>query len=101
MLLAKAKQREREEERASTSSAPNANNKRSLNSVVAADPNSPTQPLRRDSRLGKYFEYDLSKMANPKGGFLVEDGKEVDEQARSKEKQRERERAKQTLEPGE
>jgi DNA-repair protein complementing XP-A cells len=38
-------------------------------------------------------------MANSKGGFLVDDGKEVDEELRKKELQRERERAKQNLEP--
>jgi DNA-repair protein complementing XP-A cells len=86
----------------SSSSAPNTNNKRPLNSVVSSDSKSPTapQPLKRDSRLGKYFDYDLSKMANSKGGFLVEDDQEVDEQQRAKEMQREKERAKQNLEPG-
>lgn len=68
--------------------------------------NSPTAPkseakLRRDSRLGKYFEYDLSKMVNSKGGFLVEDDKEVDADLRAKEKERERQRAMQNLEPRE
>lgn len=67
--------------------------------------NSPTAPgpsrLKRDSRLGNYFEYDLSKMVNSKGGFLVEDGKEVDEDLRRKEKERERERAMRNLEPRE
>jgi DNA-repair protein complementing XP-A cells len=100
MHVAKAKQREREEQHASSSSAPNANNKRTLNSVVPADSHSATAPLKRDSRLGKYFDYDLSKMANSKGGFLVDDGKEIDDQRRAKELQRERERAKQSLEPG-
>ena len=57
------------------------------------------RPLRRDARLGKYFEYDLSKMVNSKGGFLVEDEKEVTEDLRAKERERERERAMQTLEP--
>lgn len=55
--------------------------------------------MKRDSRLGKYFDYDLSKMTNSKGGFLVEDGKEVDEDLRAKEKERERQRAQQNLEP--
>jgi DNA-repair protein complementing XP-A cells len=53
----------------------------------------------RDSRLGKYFDYDLSKMVNSKGGFLVEDDKEVDGDMRRKEKERERQRALQTLDP--
>ncbi|CAL1696436.1 unnamed protein product [Somion occarium] len=101
-LKAKAKQREREAP-ASSSSAPNGNNKRPLQ-VVSAASGSPTAPktqgkLKRDSRLGTYFEYDLSKMVNTKGGFLVEDGKEVDEDMRRKEKERERQRAVQSLEP--
>jgi DNA-repair protein complementing XP-A cells len=65
---------------------------------VSTSPTAP-KPLKRDSRLGKYFEYDLSKMVNSKGGFLVEDGKEVDEDSRVKERERERQRAMQNLEP--
>lgn len=38
-------------------------------------------------------------MVNSKGGFLVEDGKEVDEDSRVKERERERQRAMQNLEP--
>ncbi|KAL4069450.1 XPA protein C-terminus-domain-containing protein [Scleroderma citrinum] len=38
-------------------------------------------------------------MVNSKGGFLVEDGKEVDEDLRAKERERERERAMQNTEP--
>ncbi|KAI0702466.1 thioesterase-like superfamily-domain-containing protein [Cytidiella melzeri] len=101
-LKAKAKQREREHA-ASSSSALNPNKKRPLE-VVAASSTSPTAPkpeakLRRDSRLGKYFEYDLSKMVNSKGGFLLEDDKEADAELRAKERERERERAKKALEP--
>ncbi|KAI0762648.1 thioesterase-like superfamily-domain-containing protein [Fomes fomentarius] len=101
-LKAKARQREREEQ-TSSSTFTNANGKRPLGVVPAAS-TSPTAPkppakLKRDSRLGKYFEYDLSKMVNTKGGFLVEDGKEVDEELRAKEKERERQRAVQNLEP--
>ncbi|KAI0828373.1 hypothetical protein BC628DRAFT_1409414 [Trametes gibbosa] len=83
-LKAKARQREREAQ-TSAASTTNANGKRAMGV--------------RDSRLGKYFEYDLSKMVNSKGGFLVEDGKEIDEEVRAKEKERERQRAKQNLEP--
>lgn len=99
---AKARQREREEQ-ASSSFSVNANGKRPLG-VTTATSTSPTKPipkLKRDSRLGKYFEYDLSKMVNSKGGFLVEDDKEVDEDLRAKEKERERQRAQQSTEPGE
>ncbi len=46
--------------------------------------------------LGTYFEYDLSKMVNSKGGFLVEDDKDADEEVRRKEKERERQRASRT-----
>ena len=98
--VAKARQREREEQ-ASSSSSTNVNGKRPLG-VTPATSTSPTKPgkLKRDSRLGKYFEYDLSKMVNSKGGFLVEDDKEVDEDLRAKEKERERQRAQQSAEPG-
>lgn len=103
-MLAKANQRQREQE-ASTSTSFNSNHKRPLG-VTPASSNSPTgpneasgKPLRRDSRLGKYFEYDLSKMVNSKGGFLLEDGQEVDDTVRRKEKERERQRAMQNLEP--
>lgn len=79
------------------------NNKRQLE-VIPASSTSPTAPkpeakLRRDSRLGKYFDYDLSKMVNSKGGFLVEDDKEADAELKMRERERERERARQTLEP--
>lgn len=104
-LKAKANQRQREEEQ-SASSVPNSNNKRPL-AVVPATSNSPTapgpsksKPLHRDARLGKYFEYDLSKMANSKGGFLIEDDKEVDEDMLRKEKERELQRIKKNMEPG-
>ncbi|TCD70085.1 hypothetical protein EIP91_005067 [Steccherinum ochraceum] len=101
-LRAKARQREKEQT-TSTSSATNTNNKRPLG-VTPDTSKSPTTSktdgkLRRDSRLGKYFDYDLSKMVNSKGGFLVEDGKEVDEELRAKEKERERQRARQNLDP--
>lgn len=49
--------------------------------------------------MGKYIEYDLSKMVNRKGGFLVEDGKEIDEETRRKEQLREQQRAKQSFDP--
>lgn len=105
-LKAKALQREREQNAASTST-PNANNKRPIG-VTPANSTSPTapgpqkfksRPLQRDSRLGTYFEYDLSKMVNSKGGFLVQDGSEIDEDMLRKEKERERERTLQAQEP--
>jgi DNA-repair protein complementing XP-A cells len=51
-------------------------------------------PLPRDSRLGKYFEYDLSKLHNSRGGFLTKEDEEGDriktvvELARAKERER-------------
>jgi DNA-repair protein complementing XP-A cells len=87
---------------------PNPNNKRPL-SVVPATSGSPTGPsnnnnaggdkLRRDARLGKYFDYDLSKMVNSKGGFLVEENREADDDLKTKKREREREKAMQSLEP--
>lgn len=110
-LKAKAKLREREAARAesSTSAADrNTNNKRPLQ-VVPAESKSPTAPsrsgashsapLKRDSRLGTYFEYDLSKMVNSKGGFLVEDLGASDERIKLLEKQRADQRAAQKLDP--
>jgi DNA-repair protein complementing XP-A cells len=103
---AKAKQREKD---ASTvaSSVRNANSKRPL-SVVPAVSGSPTaapskkagnDKLQRDARLGKYFDYDLSKMVNSKGGFLVEDDKEVNDDPKVKERERQRQRAMQSVDP--
>lgn len=104
IIIAKAQQRQKETA-SSSSSLPNLNNKRPL-AVVPATSTSPTGPsrqqqqkLKRDTRLGKYFDYDLSKMVNSKGGFLVEDDKEVDEVHKAKEKERERQRAVQNLDP--
>lgn len=84
----------------------NPNNKRPL-TVVPAASGSPTGPsnnaggdkLRRDARLGKYFDYDLSKMVNSKGGFLVEEDKTADDDSKTKKRERERERAMQSLDP--
>lgn len=95
-LKAKARHRARQQE-ASSSSTPNANQKRPLETTSGTP--GPLKPLKRDSRLGSYFEYDLSKMVNSKGGFLVEDGKGADEELKAKERERERERAMQNVEP--
>src|SRR5258705_4989943 len=95
-ISAKAAQREKEQQ-ASTSYSSNLNNKRPLNATPAGH-GSPTQPnassskpLKRDSRLGTYFEYDLSKMVNTKGGFLANDGGEADEDVQRKERDKKRE----------
>lgn len=110
-LKAKAKLREREAlqaESSSSASSRNLNNKRPLQ-VTPADSTSPTAPprpesskqapLKRDSRLGNYFEYDLSKMVNSKGGFLIEDLGAGDERIKLLEKQRADQRAAQKLDP--
>ncbi|KAH9046487.1 XPA protein C-terminus-domain-containing protein [Lactarius hengduanensis] len=106
-LRAKARQQEKDAS-AVASSVRNANGKRPLPVVLAASGGSPTAAskkpppagkLQRDSRLGKYFDYDLSKMVNSKGGFLVEDDKEADDDLKSKERERERQRAMQNLDP--
>ena len=92
--IAKAAQRQRESE-ASSSSTVNPNNKRSLAPACSGQElpltsvASSSKPLKRDSRLGTYFEYDLSKMVNSKGGFLVDDGGNVDVDLIRKEKERE------------
>ncbi|KIL71017.1 hypothetical protein M378DRAFT_66277 [Amanita muscaria Koide BX008] len=101
-LRAKVRQREKEQELQASSSR-NAHSKRPIG-ITPVSSTSPTrpgkpQPLKRDSRLGTYFEYDLSKMVNSKGGFLVDDGKEVDDAVLRKEKMRERQRMMQNLEP--
>jgi len=99
-LRAKARQRERDAAAASSSNQLNNNNKRPME-TIPAESRSPTlpKPLKRDSRLGKYFDYDLSKMVNSKGGFLVEDDKEITENQRALERQREREKAMGNLDP--
>lgn len=51
-------------------------------------------PLERDSRLGNYFEYDLSKMVNSRGGFLLDDDEGLGERAAiEKKRKEEREKA--------
>ncbi|WVO14578.1 DNA repair protein [Cryptococcus depauperatus] len=58
-------------------------------------------PLRRDPSLGKYFEYDLSKMKNSRGGFLTEDDLNADRIKTVTELARERERQLQQIQEGE
>jgi DNA-repair protein complementing XP-A cells len=70
--------------------------------AAAKDLKEAPAPLARDSRLGKYFEYDLSKLHNSKGGFLTEeDGDERQKLiAIQREKARERARIAAGEEPG-
>lgn len=81
-----------------------ANSRNMVEAQQAANAESQNGPLRRDPRLGKYFEYDLSKLHNSRGGFLTvedEEGeiKTVVELARVKE--REKQMMREGEEPGE
>ncbi|KAH7340308.1 XPA protein C-terminus-domain-containing protein [Rhizoctonia solani] len=108
-LKAKAKLRAQAESEGKIASISNTNGKRGL--VVtegeSTSPKKKTQdlkdsnaPLKRDSRLmGRYLDYDLSKMVNSKGGFLVEEKSNYDEETRRKEKERELQRLKQSFDP--
>ncbi|KAF9535521.1 XPA protein C-terminus-domain-containing protein [Crepidotus variabilis] len=94
----KAKAAQRDKEQTASSSTLNSNNKRPL-TVTPVGQGSPTQPvassskpLKRDSRLGTYFEYDLSKMVNTKGGFLAKENGEAEEDVRRKELEKGREK---------
>ncbi|KZP00814.1 DNA repair protein, partial [Calocera viscosa TUFC12733] len=121
-LKAKARLKDAERRRAeaapsSSSANANANGKRPL-TVTPWNSTSPTvpskfappsgaaqkadAPLPRDSWLGTYYEYDLSKMVNTKGGFLAEEERgeaEKQQELRRKELERERERMKQNFDP--
>ncbi|TFK20166.1 hypothetical protein FA15DRAFT_689268 [Coprinopsis marcescibilis] len=99
-LRAKAAQRERETAKTSSSNS-NRNNKRPMDGVTTS-PTGPSssKPLKRDGTLlGTYYDYDLSKMVNSKGGFLLEERKDENEEVRRKEKERERQRLMQSAEP--
>ncbi|KAJ1310353.1 hypothetical protein OPQ81_007091 [Rhizoctonia solani] len=108
-LKAKAKLRAQAESEGKIASSSNANGKRAL-IVTEGESISPKKktldnkdsnaPLKRDSRLmGRYLDYDLSKMVNSKGGFLVEEKSNYDEETRRKEKERELQRLKQSFDP--
>ncbi|ELU44642.1 hypothetical protein AG1IA_01329 [Rhizoctonia solani AG-1 IA] len=103
-LKAKAKLRAQAESEGKIAPSTNANGKRAL-VVTEGESVSPKKktpnnkdsdaPLKRDSRLmGRYLDYDLSKMVNSKGGFLVEEKSNYDEETRRKEKERELQRLK-------
>ncbi|KDN39841.1 DNA repair protein [Tilletiaria anomala UBC 951] len=62
-------------------------------------------PLPRDKSLGQYIEFDLSKLHNSKGGFLIDEDVSVEGKLKTledikRERERERERAKALQEPG-
>jgi len=68
----------------------------------------PNAPLPRDKSLGEYIEFDLSKVRNTKGGFLVEDEDEDAPGGRAaktveelrKERERQMQRMEQEQDPG-
>ncbi|WFD19870.1 DNA repair protein rad14 [Malassezia caprae] len=63
----------------------------------------PAAPLQRDKGLGDYIEFDLTRLQNSKGGFLVEDTGEDALQAleeQRKEREREKQRLRDQMEPG-
>ncbi|EUC67113.1 DNA repair protein RAD14 [Rhizoctonia solani AG-3 Rhs1AP] len=108
-LKAKAKLRAQAESEGKIASSSNGNGKRAL-VVTEGENESPKKkaannkdsnaPLKRDSRLmGRYLDYDLSKMVNSKGGFLVEEKSNYDEETRRREKERELQRLKQSFDP--
>lgn len=66
-----------------------------------ADADAQPAPLRRDPKLGKYFEYDLSKLHNSRGGFLTEDDLEGDRIRTVVEVARQKQREKQMMREGE
>lgn len=81
-------------------------NKAKMSSLLAAgaieDPNA---PLPRDKSLGNYIEFDLSKLHNSKGGFLVDEDEGNETTSKSlqelrAERERIRERLHEGMEPG-
>lgn len=74
-----------------------------------ANSGDPNAPLPRDKSLGDYIEFDLSRLHNSKGGFLLDDdassgpggtgAPKTIEEVR-KERERERERIRAAMEPG-
>lgn len=61
----------------------------SSNTSTAKNNNNNTPPpLPRDSRLGKYVEFDLSKLRNSKGGFLVDGERDANEDERERKQRR-------------
>jgi DNA-repair protein complementing XP-A cells len=81
------------------------NKLRGSSMVAAGAIEDPNAPLPRDKSLGNYIEFDLSKLQNSKGGFLVDEdeGKEITskslEQLRA-ERERIQARLRDTMEPG-
>ncbi|MCO5565248.1 hypothetical protein L7F22_018921 [Adiantum nelumboides] len=76
-------------------------NKAKQSSLLAAgaieDPNA---PLPRDKSLGNYIEFDLSKIQNSKGGFLIDDEDDSKTQKTLQELRAERERMRERMREG-
>lgn len=76
-------------------------NKARQSSLMAAgaieDPNA---PLPRDKSLGNYIEFDLSKIQNSKGGFLIDDEDDSKTQKTLQELRAERERMRERMRDG-
>lgn len=76
-------------------------NKAKQASLLAAgaieDPNA---PLPRDKSLGNYIEFDLSKIQNSKGGFLIDDEDDSKTQKTLQELRAERERMRERMRDG-
>jgi DNA-repair protein complementing XP-A cells len=66
--------------------------------AAAVDANA---PMPRDPRLGKYFEYDLSRLHNSRGGFLTKEDEEGDRVKSVVELARVKQREKQMMLEGE
>lgn len=62
----------------------------------------PAVPLQRDRGLGDYIEFDLTRLKNSKGGFLVDDKDDALQLLEEQRKERERElqRLRDQMEPG-
>lgn len=82
-------------------SAPLPSSARNMVAEQQAAAEEPNAPLPRDSRLGKYFEYDLSKLHNSRGGFLTQEDEDGDRIKSVIELAREKQREKQLMREGE
>ena len=74
--------------------------------AAVTTPARPTAPaaLPRDKALGDYIEFDLTRLHNSKGGFLVDENEGQDAlqalEEQRKEREREKQRMRDQMEPG-
>ena len=77
----------------------------STRNMVQQQKQDDSQPLKPNRSLGKYFEYDLSKLHNSRGGFLTEedgeDGKIKSVIEMARERERDRQKMREGEDPGE